>query len=207
MRLANSSTNLKEKIVDKYKFFLARTKAHVGRVKRNVGILAEKFPDIGPDLLEQVKTHDDTKYQEPEYTPYVEITWRYKCQAEGIDYQVSDEVQAAMNEATMHHIKSNKHHPEYWDAEFTADKFNHQDRDSVPDQMVDGRQMNKVSIAEMCCDWVSMAQEKQNSNSAHGWADMNVNKRWRFSDEQVGWIYLFLDTLRTELDEIPQRTS
>ena len=187
-------------MVDKTSFFLARTRAHIGRVNRNVKIIAEEHPDIAGALLEQVKIHDQTKFEPPEYAPYLEITWSYKCKAEGVPYEVAPEMQAAMNRATMHHITHNKHHPEYWDPGFDPNKFNQTDRDAVPDEMVDGTAMDQVSIAEMCCDWVAMAQEKQGSNSAHGWADMNVNKRWRFTDEQVAWVYEYLDTLQRVLD-------
>ena len=189
-------------MLDKYDYFLKRTAEHIARVKNNAMYLAKNIidtdPKISSGLVMQVQFHDQSKFQEPEKTPYIEITDYYRHVKEGRDYEFNDKLNDDMNAATIHHINSNKHHPEYWCVEDCSDSINRSNRDAIPDKKVDGTNMDLVSIAEMCCDWCSMSQELGNSNSAHDWADKNVNKRWLFSEYQVTQIYRFLDILNTQ---------
>jgi hypothetical protein len=182
-----------------YEFFIKRTNQHVGRVQANAKILEDTVPEL-KGLVEQTSKHDDTKYKEPELIPYIYLTWKYKKQAEGGEYTPPSGMGERIRAATEHHILSNKHHPEYWDDNYDSSMLNSKDRDSVPVAMVDGTKMDDISIAEQCADWCAMSIEKDGSNSAHGWAKMNINKRWKFTEDQVKLIYNCLDTLQEVLD-------
>lgn len=171
--------------------FRARTMAHIGKVQTCAAQLANGFPTIGLDLMRQVAYHDETKFAFPEFFPYLHITWKYKMEAEGEIYEPPQETLDKMHEATMHHIRRNKHHPEFHDPNFDESMLSKGDRDSVPAKMVNAMKMDRVSIAEMVCDWVAMSQEKFNRNDATEWANMNINKRWKFTEEQVEWIWEF----------------
>jgi len=183
---------------DMKQHFEKRTKEHINRVIKNCLFLQKKFKDIGNELMSQVINHDESKFSEPEYTPYLHITHKYKLSAEGVTYEPPSGMIEKMHEATVHHVTNNKHHPEYWDDGFDENSLSSEDRDGIPEKMVDGTKMDRVCIAEMCCDWVSMSQERSNSNSAHKWAEQNINKRWKFTDDQVSWINEFLDFLSTQ---------
>lgn len=96
-----------------------------------------------------------------------------------------------MNESTQHHVLNNSHHPE-----FHSDKrvgvINRSDRDKPPSEIIDATKMPDIDIGEMCADWFSMSEEKK--SNPKDWADKNVNKRWKFTDEQKDLIYMSLWT-------------
>jgi len=179
--------------------FRKRTAEHVGRVKANAAKCAAAFPDIGPALLEQVSIHDDTKYNFPEFFPYLHITWKYKKEADGEVYEPPADMAEKMHGATVHHVRHNKHHPEYWDPDFDENSLDPKDRDGVPERMVNGQMMDRVSIAEMVCDWIAMSLEKSGKPDATAWANMNINKRWKFTDQQVYWIWEFHEFFKNEI--------
>jgi hypothetical protein len=141
-------------------------------------------------LVKQAKEHDASKFKEPELTPYKHITWSYKMKDEGESFEVSDELRARMTAATIHHVKNNKHHPEYH-SPVEVDLINREDRDKPPEKIVDAMAMPDEDIAEMCADWLAMAEEK--GTSAKSWADKNVNIRWKFTDKQKALIYHLLE--------------
>jgi len=190
---------------DKLKHFLARTRAHIGRVKRNVRVLvASGFPVDGEAILAQVATHDDSKFLPPERETYIELTWMYRCRRLGEPFEMTDELKQRIAIATLHHITHNPHHPEYW---APSAHINMEDRDAPPKEMVDGTGMSDIGLVEMCCDWVAMSQENLEHNSAHVWADANVNVRWKFTTEQVARIYQTLDALQEVLDRVTESTT
>lgn len=85
----------------------------------------------------------------------------YKCKREGINWKMPDGMQSKVNAATIHHIVTNKHHPEYWDDDFDAfTKFNAGNRDCVPNEMVNGTSMPAVSLMEMIADWCAVSEER-----------------------------------------------
>lgn len=82
----------------------------------------------------------------------------------------------------------NCHHPEYYaeDAE-----LNYRDRDEKPEKIIDATKMQDLDIAEMCADWLGMAEEL--GDNAKDWADKNVNVRWKFTDNQTDLIYRIIN--------------
>jgi hypothetical protein len=185
--------------------FLKRTLTHILRVKRNVLALVETdFPVDHVALMQQNAHHDRTKFEEPEKSTYMEITEMYRCRRLGLPFEETDEFKARMVKATLHHVTHNPHHPEF----FAPQAFlNPNDRDAPPEEMVDGTRMSDIGLVEMCCDWVAMSQELAGSDSACGWADANINVRWKFTDEQVARIYATLDALENALDLRRKATS
>lgn len=165
-----------EKYLRMVDHFERRTREHIVRVQSNALRLGIR------GVIEQSNLHDLSKYEEPEYTPYLHISWRYRMKDMGREYVVDKDMEDRMYEATMHHIKSNKHHPEYWSDEVY---LNREDRNKASERIVDATGMDDVSIGEMVCDWVAMSQEKQNVNDASKWIADNVNVRWKFDDRQV----------------------
>lgn len=177
----NTVMEATHEMVDHY---TKRTRNHINLVIKCVNHLVSKNDNL-QKLLRQVQAHDVSKWSYPEYIPYVFITWKYKVP----EFEVPLDVANKMHEATLHHVKSNKHHPEFWDKDSTINK---QDRDKPADP-VDGTEMDLISIAEMVCDWKAVSLER--NNKIVDWADSNVNIRWIFSDSQVSSIYRFIDDL------------
>ena len=99
----------------------------------------------------------------------------------------------SMAEASFKHVKSEPHHPEYWD-DTVMPAAPGVDRDiSVTTAIVDATNMTIPAIVEMVCDWVAMAIER--NNSPREWADRHIHHRWEFTEPQVTIIYALIDIL------------
>ena len=173
--------------------FRTRTNNHISLVYKYLKKIADlKLPEIDNDVLLQ-KGHDMSKFEEPEYTPYLHITWKYKMQGEGKTYNPPKEIEEAMRSATFFHVVHNPHHPEYWDNNATIESINLVNRDAKPEQRVDGTKMPLSNVAQMIADWCAVAEEK--NTKTKDWADKNVNIRWTFNPDQVTFIYKLIDKL------------
>ena len=178
---------LKKEMEDWYR---TRTQKHIYLVGKYCKKVAEEFEEF-EELRERLKVHDDSKFEEPEQSPYVFITWKYKCEDSGRDFdecKPPEDIDDLMHEATTHHITKNSHHPEFHAPNFSLNK---DDRDGIPDEMVDATSMPRLDVAEMVCDWMSVSEER--GNTPKSWADMNVNKRWKFTKEQSDLIYEIIE--------------
>lgn len=177
-------------------WFEERTKRHIAGVEKYCKKIMVKYPEF-KGLGKRIGEHDQTKFVVPEIDPYILITWKYKCADDGTEWtewtewEVPEGLDERMNEATEHHINSNRHHPEFHASR--RGKINSRDRDAIPEEMVDATGMEDIDIAEMVADWCSVSEER--GNSPRGWADKNVNKRWKFTDSQVDLIYELIDEI------------
>jgi hypothetical protein len=142
-------------------------------------------------LLDIVKEHDRSKFSEPELSPYIELTWKKRCEKYGELYIANEELLSKIPIATEYHVRNNKHHAESWSNQ-AGQLISSKDRDDV-NVMVDGRLMPDVYICEMVCDWCAVGEEM--GNSARSWADMKVGSRWLFTEEQVALIYTLIEAL------------
>jgi len=164
-------------------WFDERTMKHINLVQKHAKNIADNFTQF-KELVEITKKHDESKLKDPEKTPYIFISWNYHCKDIGQKYDMPSEWLDKSHEATLHHVKHNKHHAEYYDDNSDINKNN---RDSKPENMVDATSMPDIYVAEMCADWIAMGEEK--GNTAKEWADKNVNIRWKFTDKQTKMIY------------------
>jgi len=172
-------------------WFEKRTKSHIARVQKFCKKIAD-YKDDFKELIERGEVHDKSKFEDPEIDPYVYIAWKYKCQDDGIDYEPPKGLDEKMNKATEHHVKNNKHHPEYH-CEKEVDLINREDRDKPPEELIDATKMYAIDIAEMVADWCAMSDEK--GGNPKDWADNNVNVRWKFNDKQSYLIYELIDAV------------
>lgn len=174
-----------DSLKEKEDYFLQRTLDHKRLVRNACFKVAESANSLGiseKELRACGFTHDDLKFLPPEHEPYVDLTWRKK---EGIK-----EITPEIAEATLHHIKNSKHHPEYWTS--TKISLNKDERDKL-NQCVDASKMPKLYLAEMVCDWHAMGQEC--GNTAREWFNKQRNVRWCFSKEQEDFISKVLNIL------------
>jgi len=180
--LASSKTRTKEM----ENWFEKRTKMHIDLVQKYCRLI-EAYDARFKGLSVQAENHDQSKYEEPERTPYIYTTWQYYCKGHNKKFEAPEGMEEKMNVATQHHVVHNLHHPEYYHVGPVVDFINREDRDKPPKTMVNATKMPDLSIAEMVADWLAMSEEKKTKPKE--WADKNVNIRWKFTPEQKEMIY------------------
>lgn len=162
---------------EKEDWFEERTNKHIELVKKAAAKIVEKYSEFAV-LVEEVKDHDASKFLEPERTPYIELTWQHKTQSR--KYETPGAIKEKdINDATLYHIKNNKHHPEYWNK--GAASIDPNDRDKSI-RVVDVYEMSDIAIAEMVADWVAMGWELK--NNARDWYNKQKGVRWNFNEHQ-----------------------
>ena len=177
---------LNENIINQMeKWFLQRTRTHIELVKKYWMLLSDTHKNNN-----HILNHDILKFSEPEFTPYLYISWDYKCKADGVPYEIPNDMKDSCNKATVHHITHSKHHPEAWDENFNLENFNMNNRDKPGSDMVDGTNMPTKYLMEMCCDWCSVSEER--GTNPFDWAKNNINIRWKFNSGQEEFIYNIL---------------
>jgi len=173
-------------------WFEKRTNKHIERVQKYCKKIEDYDPKQFKGLVEQAKQHDQSKFKDPEIEPYIHITWQYKCKEDGKKYECGEDIKDKMNGATNHHVKNNRHHPEFF-SDKDVNVINRDDRDKPPSEIIDATKMGNVDIGEMVADWMAMSEEK--NSEPKDWADKNVNIRWKFSDKQKSLIYELIEEI------------
>ena len=166
---------------EKEKYFIERTKKHIRKVQENAKKIVDVYPELDK-LLDQVKIHDVSKLEEPEKTPYIGIIWRHK-QDNFKSYKRPGTLSSEKeNAATIHHITTNSHHPEYHLKDKSQANISAKDRDKL-DKCVNVSLMPDIDIAEMIADWQAMSEELK-KNTAREWFNEQKDVRWHFSKHQ-----------------------
>ena len=155
---------------EKAEFFHTRTNKHIGLVKEAAKKIVAKYPEF-KELETIVNNHDSAKFEEPEHTPYIELTWN--------KFHSGNDSTPELMQATFHHVKASKHHPEYWSDEIGISKTS---RDEST-KCIDASKMPDIYVAEMVADWVGMSIEL-GKNTARQWYDKVRDTRWHFSTQQ-----------------------
>jgi hypothetical protein len=182
--------------------FKQRTNFHISLVQKYLQkIIDLNDPRLDNKILEEEKTHDQSKFEAPEYEPYLHVNWSYYLKDQGKKYDPPEAIKSGMQVATFHHVKNNKHHPEAWDDNATLESINNKDRDKPPKQMVDATKMPLSYIASMVADWLAMSAERR--TDPYEWADQKINKRWKFNKEQTDLIYDLLDRVWGKKFNVP----
>ena len=184
---------LAEITTEMHNFFDKRTKRHIDLVKKYCKKIYEYDPERFEGIMDEAEDHDSSKWENPEVKPYHYTTWMYKCKDEGKKFDIPEDIKEEMNEATWHHVKHNKHHPEYW-SDTKVNKLNINNRDKWDgEKAIDSTKMPPVHLACMVADWCGMSEEK--GTDPFDWAKENINKRWKFSKEQENLIYELLENI------------
>lgn len=175
-----------------------RTNKHIELVNKYLDKIAKlNLSEINNDKL--FDNHDASKFEEPELKPYIIINWYYHCKANNLLFELEN-IDNITDNASFHHIKTNPHHPEYWDSSYNTMQANDkglEHRDEIADKIVDASKMPYTNIAQMVADWTAMEEEINNSEhpSAKEWADKNINVRWKFTPDQINFIYKLIDLI------------
>lgn len=159
-------------------FFERRTKEHIERVRRCLGLMAE-VTEYSADLLQRGKVHDASKFELEERLPYIWLTACHRCRRKGEPFEYPEGMAEKVSRAITHHLTSNRHHPEFH---------------------ADPNDMSDVDLIEMVCDWTAMAQEfGEEGGSARGWADKTIGKRVAFNADKRRFIYQMIEKLDRQL--------
>lgn len=186
-------------------WFETRTNQHIELVQKYAERIRAAYPEEFADL--DTSSHDAAKFEEPEYTPYVYMTWKRLHP----EFEYSEAIAEAGHQATLHHVRNNPHHPEYWTSKFTDDSVNKamssdfNRRDEPPKDKVEATSMPEIAIAEMCADWCAMSEEME--NSPQEWADKNIGVRWEFTPKQIDLIHTLLNTIWETPEPLPERAG
>lgn len=218
----NRNPNIKDEILEKFglkkskdeskeEYSINRTNRHIASVQKAIDKIATANPEFrefdGNELIGRGKVHDASKFKEPEKTPYVYINWKHKCENEGKAFECPEGMQEKMNEATLHHIKSNRHHPVYHLDDKSKANISSKDRDKS-DVCVNATNMPALDIAEMCADWQGMSEEL-GRNTARDWYNKQKDVRWHFSESQNNLIdkllKVFENVKKSNVDEIVKK--
>jgi len=173
--------------------FINRTSKHIELVNKYLN----KINDLNlPEIITAVlfDNHDASKFEEPELTPYIYINWYYHCKNNNIPYTIPNDMATKCNLASFYHDKNNPHHPEFWDNNYDELKI----LDKGIKYVVDATSMPFSNIAQMIADWTAMDEElnpEKEKPSAKEWADKNINIKWKFTPEQIKFIYKLIDLI------------
>ena len=138
-------------------------------------IIIEGYPayQYAKDAKPFVVNHDMSKFGDIEFDPY-RVHW-LPTAMEAARYNRDEEYQKYVDEryeeACLHHVKNNRHHPDYW-------CFDEYGEECEP------KDMDIVSIIEMICDWEGMSMEKGGSTKGW-WAANRENKSKKMTPHTV----------------------
>lgn len=161
-------------------FFNDRTANHIKSVVNNLKICSKNGLISKEQCARIGRAHDRTKFLYPE--DHAIIAWKYKCEGDGIPFNLSKNDEERVREATYRHVCSEKHHPEFWDNNITINSINLTNRDRPGGEIVNASLMGEQFLIEMVCDWGAVASER--GNKIIDWFRANDGKRWAFSQPQ-----------------------
>ena len=170
---------------DKVEFFKERTNKHIERVIDAAEQIVEAYPEF-KEVMKIVEKHDASKFEEPEYSPYLDLTWN--------KFKGIKDTDARTNAATLHHITNNEHHPEFWNKEEA--NLDENDRDSSK-KCIPVPKMSDLAIVEMVADWQAMSVELE-KNTVREWYDKVKDVRWHFDERQSALIDKLIKVFETE---------
>ena len=167
-----------ELINDMAKIFADRTLYHINLVASYGKKIGKNFAYHDMDKITNTKL----------LIPYVFLTYKKKHP----EIEISDNMQNQIDSATLIHILTNEHHPEYWlkDKE-NLDAFT-RDND-MPIGMMDVTAMSNNAIEEMIADWCAMSEEL--GNTPQEWANKVIGVKYKFSDKQLKYINQLMSKL------------
>ena len=140
---------------EKTTFFYCRTYHHIALVQKYCAIIEDACPEF-MGLSSFAEQHDASKLEDPELSPYIDMTWLYKnAKTRYVD------LTPEMEQAWKHHYMVNGHHPEHYAR-----------LDDMPD----------MAIAEMVADWAAMSEEK--GGSLVMWFHKVNQNKYKFNSHQ-----------------------
>lgn len=165
----------------KYSFkYRKRIKTHIKRVQHfyfemlHYGLISPEHIDI-----DRIMNHDKDKLK---LKNLVRQALRY------IPGPLTEQDKLNIHNVVMEHIKTNKHHCEYWgEGDYASNG-------------IDCTKMEETYLYEMCADWAATSEEM--GTDLRGWYDKVVNTKFMFTDEQIKIIKPMCEFLNFRLDKL-----
>lgn len=112
------------------------------------------------------------------------------------NYHPKGEDKKALDALAGKHVKSQKHHPEYWDPAISAETFD----DSNPPQCFPSRMPDRY-LMEMCCDWAAVALKR--NQPLFKWINKNCfdDTRFVFTPRQQDLIVEYTNKIIDSIDK------
>lgn len=155
--------------------FERRTRRHIALVRRNMRLMEGYEGLSAAELERRGRLHDRGKFEEPERSGYVWLTWRYRERAAGRPFRAPRGVDALIERTLRRHRAGNAHHPE---------------AHAHPDAMT------PLDLVELVCDWTAIAQETGGDCGA--WAREHSG-RWPFSPAARALLFSTIEELERRL--------
>lgn len=169
--------------------FSERTKEHIEKVNYFGRIIGFDFSD-----------HDKTKWDDDKVAGFI-----LSNAFINLDIQPDEEDLKIREKAIFKHVKSEPHHPEYWDETCTWESYSMNPKSFLENEAgdnihcIDARKMDKRAMIEMCADWCSVSDEL--GTDPQKWASDNFGTRWLFTKEQEEFLNNTLELLWTTHQE------
>lgn len=159
---------------------------HHCAVVQNAAALAQYLSKKAPQLLEGVSFQDILSHDESKLSNDLEASVYQGLYSGTLDWQSDVALQGV-----FHHVKGNKHHPEFWDPLCDAHRKMGAMFYASPFYTVQARQMTRSALFEMVCDWGAV----EGGKALRQFAEKSVNRRWLFNLEQTNYIFALVDAL------------
>lgn len=183
----SKKASLKRQKVD---YFMLRTQGHISLVKKyGERIKVLRLKEIDYTIFnKEMDNHDRSKFDDEEYAPYIELSWKHKVKRENPDmvYELKDVDSDAITKAIVHHYLNNPHHPEYWYPDYSITVYKSKRR-------IDVSQMPLTHVACMVADMCAMSEEL--GGSPKSFFDSGVNTKWVMSDTQINFAHSLFDKI------------
>lgn len=171
------------------KTYETQVEAYRKYIDKHIANVQKAFNEYGQELCKRLKIdyrrlatcvsdHDKSKYSEEEFEGY--RRWYYPTDEEEKDKNdPSLYYKEYYDQAWLHHLKNNAHHPEFW-IRTTDDGFDYID-------------MDKYAIAEMLLDWTAMSYK--GGDSTYDYYNNNITSK-PFSANTISIIDSVIDIFK-----------
>jgi len=122
------------------------------------------------DLAKIIHRHDESKFSKAEFEPYREYYYPTDKEKKKVKDDTPFEI------AWRHHYEHNPHHPNYWK----------------------GRDMSKVFILEMLCDWFAMSKH-YGTDCREWWENDAKDERLAMTDNTIKEVNYLLNLIYTKI--------
>lgn len=156
---------------------------HIANVKLGFEWMVLRLPELftaydSDAVMDIVKNHDQSKYDDEEYLPYCAYFYGKK----------TPEVEEEFNKAWLHHQHNNPHHWQHW-------LLREDDGGSI------AVEMPFEYVIEMIADWWAFSWKKDNLLEIFDWYDENKSKMVLHPNTQK-LVEDILDKLETKIAEV-----
>ena len=157
--------------INEYLDYIDTHKKNVEKAWKYVKKIDNPYIKDNLDIIEEnIKNHDQSKYQDDEFE------W-YRKKYFPVDDEEAEEVMDKINDIFKLHYSRNPHHWEYWLNEDGELDYSKHSEDEVDNNVM-------IAYIEMLCDWASFGLKQDKPRELRSWYISNKPKITLFPAEQ-----------------------